>query len=466
MNMFFPQPSQDRADPASIPIYFSMVVWGSAFTSFFLEFCLPSLLADRNIPVASKRPGSKFVLHTRPSDLAAIERSPAFALLKEKIAVDIRLIDFEIRVPHDALSRCHRETMNLADADQVPAVFLSPDTIWSNGSIETVDRVLCSGKRVVFLWSMRLVKEDAEPFIRAVHGTGERTVLDLGPRELNKLALKFLHPTIQEYFFEPGTGNKLSPMVLLWPLPNGDILAHAFHQHPLLVYPRKRFASFAQTIDGDLVYAACPDPRDHYVIRDTDEIIAIELSKLSHFMPGMYEKRSSQDVAAWAVNQANSVHWSLFPVPIRMHSNAIEEGEWHSAEDQARRVVSAILTYRRRRRIPIFIRRSFEGVLARILGMDRAGVKEWTFRRRHAISFFLREKTFRGKHAVSFFFRNKVFRGRHAVSHAIRRGRHVIRMFPSRFVIAIGRVTKTYSPSLHRVLQPTVAHLRRTRMIS
>jgi len=71
-----------KADPATdlatIPIYFSMVVWGGVFTSFFLEFCLPSLLADRNIPAIAKRRGSKFVLHTSAVDLLQIEKSASF----------------------------------------------------------------------------------------------------------------------------------------------------------------------------------------------------------------------------------------------------------------------------------------------------------------------------------------------------------------------------------------------------
>src|SRR3954469_7323027 len=116
--MLAPNPGSDLAAPrelGTIPVYFSMVVWGEAFVSFFLEFCLPTLLAPNNIPALRHRVGSKFVLHTHESDFAAIERSPAFALLKQTIEVEIRSVRWEGMPPHTALSQCHQETMTLAD---------------------------------------------------------------------------------------------------------------------------------------------------------------------------------------------------------------------------------------------------------------------------------------------------------------------------------------------------------------
>src|SRR5262249_50021364 len=151
--------SKQATDPKTVAVYFSMVVWGEAFVNFFLEFCLPSLLAPGNIPFIEHRVGSKFILHTRDADLQRIADSAAFRLLREVLEVEIRFLHPEGLPPHETLSRSHRETIRLADSIKVPVIFLSPDTIWSNGSIAAVDRILSRGKRVIFLSSLRLVKE-------------------------------------------------------------------------------------------------------------------------------------------------------------------------------------------------------------------------------------------------------------------------------------------------------------------
>lgn len=415
--MLAPSPDSGLAatkDLRTVPIYFSMVVWGEAFVGFFLEFCLPTLLAPNNIAAIRHRTGSRFVLHTHESDLPVIERSPAFARLKQTIDVDIRSMQWEGIAPHDALSRCHRETMTLADERGLPVIFLSPDTLWSDGSIAAVDRLLTGGKRVIFLSSFRLVKEDAEPYLRSRFGDRDSVELAVGARELNRIAQQFLHPTIEEYFFEPGRGTALSPMLLLWTAPNGDILGHGFHQHPLLVYPTRRFADFVQTIDGDLVDGACPDPRYHYVVQDSDEITAIELSKRAQYMQGFMAKSDSTAVAAWAFSYANRIHWSIFPTPIRMHANPVDATEWSDVEARASAVVADIINYRRKRVLLVHYNDLFYWAAKKTLGMSRPETQEWLFRRRHAISFHVRNTFFRARHLIIFHVRNTTYRVGHA----------------------------------------------------
>jgi hypothetical protein len=422
--------SKQSTDPKTVPVYFSMVVWGEAFVNFFLEFCLPSLLAPGNIPFIEHRVGSKFILHTRDVDLQTIADSAAFRLLREVVEVEIRFLHPEGLAPHETLSRSHRETMRLADSIEVPVIFLSPDTIWSNGSIAAVDRILSRGKRVIFLSSLRLVKEDAEPFIKRLFESRKSVALSVEARRLNELAFRFLHPTMEEYFFEPGKGTALAPMLLLWSTPHGDILAHGFHQHPLLVYSKKRFADFIQTIDGDLVRAACPDPSDHYIVQDSDEITAIELSKRSQFLQGFMAKGDSAAVAAWALRYANSVHWSLIRAPIRMHAQPIDRVTWSTVESKAAEVVERIITYRRRHLVLVIYNDAFYWLVKKLLGVDRPHAQEWLFRRRHAISFYIRNKAFRGWHTVKFICQHTAYRSWHTVSFfcrdCIARRRHEI----------------------------------------
>jgi hypothetical protein len=336
------------------------------------------------------------------------------------MTVEPRLIGYSIEDAHLALARCHRETMHLADNHHVPAIFLSPDTIWGNGALAAVDRHLSSGKRVVFLLSMRLVKEDAEPYIRKTYNTPNRIAWEVSARELNALALRFLHPMIEEYFFEPGRGTKLLPMALMWQGPNGDVLAHSFHQHPLLVYPRKRLAEFLQTIDGDLVQHACPDPADHYVVQDSDEITVIELSKRSHHIPGLFEKGSTREVADWALRGANSVHWRLITVPIRMHVHPIDAEEWRDVEEKAASVTKYLLHYRRHHRLRFYFQQSLQQLTLRY------DLAEWIYRRHHAVSYFIRDWIGRRGPRCAYLAREWLYRRLRTVRSSLRNWCHII----------------------------------------
>src|SRR4051794_1184385 len=132
-------------DPRKVPVYLSLAVWGDEHVAMFMEFCLPSLLAPGNIPSICRRSGSRFLLHTREADLAIMARSAPFQLLKQHIEIDIQFIDTSGGGAHDVLTRCHGEAMAAANAAGVPVIFLSPDTIWADGSIAAVDRILGSG---------------------------------------------------------------------------------------------------------------------------------------------------------------------------------------------------------------------------------------------------------------------------------------------------------------------------------
>lgn len=417
-------------DPREVPVYLSLAVWGDEHVAMFLEFCLPSLLAPGNIPAICRRGGSRFLLHTRDADLATMSRSAAFQLLEQHIEVDVRLVDTNGEATHGVLTRCHGEALEAANAAGVPLIFLSPDTVWANGSMAAVDRILGSGKRVIFLPPcMRMVKEDAEPAMRALIADRGTTALSLDSRRLNEFAFGFLHPGMSEFFFERGRGKALLPMMLAWATPDGGLLAHAFHQHPLLVYPRRDLSGLSETIDGEFIAEVCPDPGDHYVVQDSDEMTAIEfVSRGVWNIEGFVPKEDSKAVARWAIDSASPVHWNLFRHPVRIHTRAIDPSAWVEPEAQAAAVVNAVLNHRRR----LFIVRVWKDaryrIIERAIGVSRPEAREWMFRRRHAVSFWFRdlwqrrriEAANRVLHPVSFFLRDLWFRRRPEMVNRVR----------------------------------------------
>ena len=57
------------------PFYFVVVLWGERFRNYFLDLCLPTLLAPGNLPALATAQRSKFFIWTRPDDWAAIKLS-------------------------------------------------------------------------------------------------------------------------------------------------------------------------------------------------------------------------------------------------------------------------------------------------------------------------------------------------------------------------------------------------------
>jgi hypothetical protein len=92
------------------------------------------------------------------------------------------------------------------------------------------------------------------------------------------IAIRHLHPAIEEHIVARGRGERLLPSALLWENKRGDLLGHFFHMHPLMVFPTARFAELRQTIDGDFIQLACPDSKYHQIILDSNEATAIEFS--------------------------------------------------------------------------------------------------------------------------------------------------------------------------------------------
>src|SRR5262245_20606793 len=67
------------------PFHIIVVFWGDRFRNYFLEYCLPSLLAPNNLPCLATRQRSKFLIATRPNDWLAAKDTLIFRVLERYI---------------------------------------------------------------------------------------------------------------------------------------------------------------------------------------------------------------------------------------------------------------------------------------------------------------------------------------------------------------------------------------------
>ena len=271
----------------------------------------------------------------------------SFQRLSELMPVEIWFIRDPIVNPYITMSDCHREIMRLAAAQDVPAVFPSPDHVWGDGSMVGMERLAEAGKTAIHLAGVRL---DRDLFVknlgewRSADGT-----LVIPPRELVKLALAHRHRIAQLHFWEKADadiGDQLNPSNLFWLVGNDGLVAHCFHLHPLMVHAEVRDIEFSGTIDDDLVSLACPDLSRQYVVPDSDEIVNFEISGPEHTIPASCMKGSIASVCHWAIFQTNPLHRHLFRQAIKLHSAGLSDPEakkkFDLVEQKADQMVKAI----------------------------------------------------------------------------------------------------------------------------
>ncbi len=135
----------------------------------------------------------------------------------------------------------------------------------------------------------------------------------------------------------------LSLAALYWRVGEEGLLAHCFHLHPILVYPRVKNAPFTKTIDGDYLEAACPDPADTYIITDSDEFSAWELSDVERRVKTISRAQPLRDVVKWIREQTTPRHRILVKSTIRIHTGPADEGAWRQTEREADGAIGKLL---------------------------------------------------------------------------------------------------------------------------
>src|SRR5262249_18970193 len=143
------------------PFYFIVVLWGERFRNYFLDLCLPSLLAPRNLPSLETRQRSKFLICTPPEDWSAITTAPIFARLRE--FVDPHYLEIP---PHPLgvlacmhMGTGHRRACELAYAAKAYGCVLTPDMVFADGAVQRLQQLAGEGIELALLPALRFAEE-------------------------------------------------------------------------------------------------------------------------------------------------------------------------------------------------------------------------------------------------------------------------------------------------------------------
>lgn len=262
----------------------------------------------------------------------------------EVVRPEADLPDGDKDKPYALMMAAHADFIKKSNSDGSAMVFIPPDTVWGNGSFRRLLEIAQSGKRLVMLGSARLEKES---FLSSLQRYMKGGVLPgISKRDLVRLAMNHLHNETESLVWNSGVSN-IWPSILFWKVRREGLIVRAFHLHPLMVRPHigSNFIPLTASIDGGYLANVCPDPADEYIVLDSDEIVAFELSTRRYRANQIsFQRLTPPVIAKWAnstTNVTNFRHRQFIQHKIRLHAKAFSR-TWKAIEEDSDRVVHEI----------------------------------------------------------------------------------------------------------------------------
>jgi hypothetical protein len=281
------------------PFYFLLAFWGERYRNYFIDRCLPSLLAPNNLPILRASDGHRFVIATTRADRQAIEHLPIFARLREYAEPTfIEMAPPDTETPPGESGTIwqqnvyQKQLVEYAYRSRVYGCLLWPDLIISDGMVAALLRHANAGRSLVLCAALRQVEETV---IAELEATGVITLgsrpsmtgqpLHLSPRKVAELSLRHMHPEIR--ICEEGKpGQPLLTIHRYWPVPGRcGIILHSFLYAPFLM----DFSAIERHDTECLSYDKFEDVyvarnffgrSDIHVVQDSDEFGFVSLTPM------------------------------------------------------------------------------------------------------------------------------------------------------------------------------------------
>jgi len=272
-----------------------------------------------------------YSIYTNEDGASRIRAYEGFQALSQ--LMHVRFIVDDAQISDDkfnALMVFHNQSIATAAKSRAALLFLAPDFVLADGAVAQIAEIHAAGKRAVFTLTPRLKAEDAAQELAGFRDTASGN-LCISTREMAGVVLSHLHPIEKTYFWGPTFSS--FPIHAYWSGGKDGFLARCFYLHPIFVDPVDLEAIPAITIDADFVERACPDLDNVYVVRDSDELLCVELSKAAaEDLNAVKEQWNANALqyAKWACVHANPKydsilhHW-LFQHEIRIHAGEMDK---------------------------------------------------------------------------------------------------------------------------------------------
>jgi hypothetical protein len=353
----------DRTDVVlERPFHIVVVLWGKRFREYFLDYCVPSLLAPGNLPALRTRRPSKVVVATLPEDWEAMRAAPIFRLLEQYVTP----VFVEIPPCPPNKSGCehmgegHKLCLEAAFREQAYAMVLTPDCMLSDGTIARLQELAAKGTQLVLAAALRFGEE---PFFENLRRAGALPTeprreagqpLAISGAQMAGAAVNGFHSETLGYAWESRYAPPAFPggiPAAWWRVPGEDgIVLHSLSWAPLLMdYAEVRQHDLSTldgwTLDGDYTFDNFGSSDAIHIVTDSDEAFIASWGRMSEsavpfdYRPMFGElSRGAMFRNGFYSSIFNPLKRRIFHDTVRWHGKPLN-GNWTEVEARALRTL-------------------------------------------------------------------------------------------------------------------------------
>jgi hypothetical protein len=235
-------------NPRQRPFYFMIPFWGEAYRDYFVDMCLPSLLAPHNFPILNADEGHRFLIATTKADWAAIENLPIIQTMRKHVTPVLLDIEPPGATPPGSSqavwqqNHCQRLLVEAAYNARALACMLWPDIILSDGMVSALQRWAAAGHELVLFASLRHSREAVVSQLKTrnilspveKHSLTSRPIT-LAPRALADISVRNLHPEVSIFDVSDPRLPMVAPFIFSQVPGDRGIIIHTFAGQPILM---------------------------------------------------------------------------------------------------------------------------------------------------------------------------------------------------------------------------------------
>lgn len=258
-----------------------VVVWGDRYVREFSQIALPALLASGNLPVLAQETDLEVLIMTQRGSVPFFDREPAYGALGALCPVRFIFIDDLIPGGNFGITLTLAYARGIRDSGEEQTstyfIFMNADFVVANGSLRTLYWKIKEGHAAVFAPSLRVCSEPtATVLLDAVNPA--TACLEMGPREMVRIALKNLHPTVIAKTITQGLVRCNEYNHLYWQVDGSTLLARNYLIFVPMIKPERPMPPVNSYSDYGFVPELVPSGR-MTALGDSDDFFMLELQR-------------------------------------------------------------------------------------------------------------------------------------------------------------------------------------------
>jgi hypothetical protein len=212
-------------------------VWGARHTALFLKMTLPNVLSSGNLPSLVINNDVRYRIYTTPADQAEIEASEQGRSLAKLMPVDFCTPLGTLKPePFHHVHFNHRSATEAKLAGAI-AVFVAPDSLWSDGTFHRCGEVMARGYKAIATPFLQVVAESCIPEALETFGCPDDGTILIPPSGLYDLGRRHLHPLTA--LAMPRSPHGRPALDMIWPVP-GEGFVSRFALRELFAFDPRR----------------------------------------------------------------------------------------------------------------------------------------------------------------------------------------------------------------------------------